>query len=71
MKYKIEFVPYIGRLNIKFKKEYETQLEAALDAIGLYTLMLHDSELMYDYSNYGIIFRLDTDGEWIEIDGYE
>ena len=39
----------------------------ALNAIADYTLMLHETSLMPDYSNYGYIEEW-IDGEWLEID---
>jgi hypothetical protein len=69
MDYKILFIPAMGREE-QFEKEYEThqQAEIALDAIANYTLLLHDHDLMADYSNCGMVLERVGD-DWIEIDG--
>ncbi len=38
-----------------------------LDTIANYTLHLHNTSLMQDYSNAGIVQQL-VDGEWIDFD---
>ena len=45
------------------------EAELQLDAIANYTIHLHDTDLMIDYTNAGIIqiFRKD-DGEWTDFD---
>lgn len=68
MNYKIVFIPILGD-KTRFEQEFATQEEAktALEAISLYTLFLHESNIMEDYSNWGFIYmREGTD--WVEID---
>lgn len=68
MDYKIVFIPKLGGKG-SFEQEFETLPEAvsALNVVANYTLMLHECSLMPDFSNVGMIFKLDDD-EWIEID---
>ena len=67
--YKVLFVPALGS-EAQFEKEYETQKEAetALEAVSLYTLMLHECSFMDDHSNCGMVLTLDALGDWVEID---
>ena len=68
MEYKIVFIPVLGGEG-SFEQEFETLPEAvsALSVVANYTLMLHERSLMPDFSNVGMISRLDDD-EWTEID---
>lgn len=70
MDYKCVFIPAINGIEGVFEQEYDTSEEAetALNAIANYTLFLHETSLMPDYSNIGMVMRKDGD-EWIEIDG--
>ena len=70
MNYKILFVPVIGGPHY-FEKKFAThaEAEAALESIAEYTLMLHEWNLMFGFSNKGAIFKKDEDGDWREIDG--
>lgn len=71
--YKVKFLPAIPRETI-FKREYETleQAVTALNAIAEYTLLLHETNPMADYSDIGILFKKTSTG-WVEIgdDGVE
>ena len=69
MKYKAMFVPYAGKAG-QWEQEFNTieEAEAALLAVSLYTLVLHELSIMPDYSNYGMVLVLDDDGDWIEVD---
>lgn len=70
MDYKCVFIPVINGTGCEFEQEYHTSEEAetALNAIANYTLFLHETRLMPDYSNVGMVMRKDGD-DWIEIDG--
>ena len=70
MDYKIIFAPALG-LKPEFEKLYQNQAEAeiALEAISLYTLMLHENGLMRDYTNFGVVARRDAEDGWVEVDG--
>jgi hypothetical protein len=73
MNYKCLFIPAINGGMVEgalFEQEYATSEEAetALNAIANYTLFLHETKLMPDYSNYGMVMRKEGD-EWVEIDG--
>lgn len=74
MKFRLSFFPALEVLGVGgqktvFYREYTTYALAKehLDLIADYTLHLHSSELMPDYSNIGIIDKWDDD-EWIEIE---
>ncbi len=67
MNYKIVFIPILGD-KAGFEQEFATQEEAetALEAISLYTLFLHERNIMEDHSNWGFVYmREGTD--WVEI----
>jgi hypothetical protein len=69
-RYKIIFTPNLDTLqDAEFSREYAELHEAVtvLNAIADYTLMLHETALMPDYTNVGCIFMFE-DGEWVEID---
>lgn len=70
MSYKVLFIPVIGFHN-QFEKEFKTQAEAeaVLLSVAEYTLMLHECDLMPDYSNTGMVLVKDSYGDWVEIDG--
>mgnify|MGYP003413896723 CR=1 FL=1 len=72
--YKVVFHPNIdSSISIEFEKECPS-LEIAKsveDAISDYTLFLHDSQLMQDFSNYAQILVEDEDGDWVEFDDDE
>ena len=67
--YTIKFHPMIGSIGTDehagFKKNYKTLKEAdnALTAIAEYTLLLHDTGLMSDWSNLAEIY---CDGEYLD-----
>lgn len=69
MKFKVVFLPNI-QSKVKFEKKFETlsDAEIAFDAIADYTLLLHKSSLMVDYSNMGYIEKKSADGYWEEIE---
>ena len=71
--FKIIFMPAIVS-TAEFVAEYDTLNDAvtALNAIADYTLFLHETSLMPDYSNFGLIFK-NTSDEWAEVgeDGVE
>ncbi len=54
---------------VSFTGEYETAKEACqvMNALATYTLLLHDSSLMADYSNMGSIQQW-IDDEWVDVD---
>lgn len=65
--FKIIFIPQLSG-DGEFIEEYDELSEAvaALNAIANYTLFLHDTSLMPDYSNTGMIYK-NTGNEWVEI----
>lgn len=69
---KCVFMPRIEEPDGKFEQEFDTQEEAeiALNLIADYTLFLHETSLMPDYSNIGMIMKQDSNGNWIEIDEF-
>jgi len=71
-KYRAAFMPVFGRDNIFYSDEFEdiNCARAAINAIAEYTLFLHESRLMKDYSNAGWVEQFE-DGEWIEIEDDE
>jgi hypothetical protein len=71
--YKCVFIPAINGGKFAegvFEQEYSTseEAEAALNAIANYTLFLHETSIMPDYSNCGMVMRREGD-DWVEIDG--
>ena len=67
--YKIIFNPAVEQNMADFEWEF-TEFEyakAALDIVANYTLFLHETSLMPDYSNFGLVVQL-VDGKWEEID---
>lgn len=69
MNYKVIFIPAYGQ-EAKFEQQCKTieEAEAILNAIGNYTLLLHECSFMEDFSNAGMVCKKDKDGEWVEID---
>ncbi len=65
----IVFIPSIYTSSAELVVEFDTLLEAAtaLNAIANYTLLLHKSSLIPDYSNMGIIYKR-YQNKWLEID---
>lgn len=68
--FKVTFTPSITD-EAEFVKEYNTLAAAfvALNAIADYTLLLHETSLMPDYSNFGTVYK-NTPDEWVEVDEY-
>ena len=68
--FKVIFTPAITD-EAEFVKEYNTMNDAfvALNAIADYTLLLHETSLMPDFSNMGAVYK-NTPDEWVEIDEY-
>jgi len=69
-KLRVCFYPAIDaeRPLARYEEEFKYLKEAviALDSIATYTLMLHETSLMPDYSNSGFIEMLDDDDEWVD-----
>ena len=71
-KYRISFIPAVEQREGAYTEEFgnlETA-KAALNSIALYTLHLHETSLMPDYSNCGWV-EVFQDGEWEEIEDSE
>jgi len=69
MKYRISFVYALEHSNNTYREEF-SDLKVArvvLHAISLYTLQLHNDQLVIDYSNVAYIEEF-IDGEWQEVD---
>jgi len=68
--YRVIFNPALEKMKVNdFDKRYDSleTAKAVVDAIADYTLMLHNTYLMPDYSNYGYIELWDGT-DWIEIE---
>ena len=68
-KYRISFMPAADVSSYAYQEEFgnlETA-KAALNSIANYTLHLHETSLMPDYSNCGWV-EVFEDGEWLEIE---
>ena len=66
--FRILFQPCIGSGKSEFRSDTFGSYELAnmiMQNIALYTLYLHDADLMDDYSNYGII-QQKVNGEWVD-----
>ena len=66
--FKINFIYAIELSGNSYVQTFKTLDEAktALEAIALYTLYLHDEQVMHDYSNVAFIEEY-VDGEWEEV----
>lgn len=67
--YKIYFIYAVEKSGDSYNEEFDNLevAKAALNSIALYTLKLHDNNLMDDYSNCGFIEEF-IDGEWQDVD---
>lgn len=68
-KYRFAFIPALEGRGVFYGGEVNSQelAEGMLNVIANYTLYLHDSGLMEDYSNTGWIEKLES-GRWLTID---
>lgn len=68
--YRVKFYPRLtAHSGSAYSEEFETfnQAQQCLNTIANYTLFLHESILMNNYSNSGYIEELDGE-EWVDVD---
>jgi len=71
-KYRIDFIPAFEAGGWSYTEEFNdlSVAKIVLNSIANYTLMLHEKELMHDYSNV-VWIEIFEDGDWMEIEEEE
>jgi hypothetical protein len=72
-KFRVCFSPALEVLSEEFISDTVSSFESAkmiMDAVANYTLLLHRSKLMLDFSNMAEI-QQEVDGEWLECTDFE
>ena len=68
-KYRIGFIPALEAGGWSYTEDFNdlSVAKVVLNSIANYTLMLHEKDLMQDFSNVALV-EVFEDGEWIEIE---